>query len=231
MDSKANFAVPKRRILDKLASPVHTAYPEIMTEMISKISTSDQEQIETYKVCVDGKKINAGVRGQTLGDVNLWGFEDPPTLPDRTDRLNQELAVVESLKVELELVELKDVECFTDVEGMRKERLLQLMHECIHILSKRIHDLMVGNVGQSIALEKLMGQVTGDWRVSRYGFAISRIRTKMFEIDSCKSITLRSIDKLCKACSALSGTVQQFSLAGISRKLCMPERYNSARYD
>ena len=212
MDSKVNFAVPSRRILDKMATPIQTTRPEILTEMISKLSSFDPEQVLTYKVCVDGKKINAGVRGQALGDINLWGFEDPPTLGDRTERLNQELTVVESLKKEIELLELKSEECFSDIEGTRRKRLLDMMHQCIHILSERIQDLRVGRVGQGIALEKLMGQVTGDWRMSKYGFAISGIRTKMFEIDSCLSITLRSIDKLCRACSALSGSEYNFSV-------------------
>ena len=213
MESQVNFAVPKRAVLDKMASPVQTFSPGILTEMISKISASDPDHIETFKVCVDGKKLNAGVRGQNLGDVNLWGFEEAPKLQDRTLRLERELKVVESLKDELELLEIKDYETFSDIEGVRKGRILSLLKNCIHILSDRLHDLRVGKVGQKTALEKLMGQVSGDWRLSRYGFAISGIRTKIFEIDSCTSITLRSIDTLCKASSVLSGTIQQFSFS------------------
>ena len=213
MESQVNFAVPKRTVLDKIPSPVQTSSPGILTEMISKISTSDPGQIDTFKICVDGKKLNAGVRGQTLGDVNLWGFEDSPNLQDRTLRLERELKVVESLKEELELAEIKDTESFSDLVGLRRERLLQLLQECIYILSNRLHDLRVGKVGQKIALEKLMGQVSGDWRLSRYGFAISGIRTKIFEIDSCTSNTLHSIDMLSKACSVLSGTVEQFGFS------------------
>jgi hypothetical protein len=48
--------------------------------MIEAMSTPDKDQLEMFKMCVDGNKLNAGVQGQKLGDFNLWGFENPTTL-------------------------------------------------------------------------------------------------------------------------------------------------------
>ena len=44
LDSKVNFAVPNRHILDKMvASPVKTSSPGILSEMIYKISSGDPD--------------------------------------------------------------------------------------------------------------------------------------------------------------------------------------------
>ena len=82
-ESKVNFAVPNRNILDTMNRPIDALSPKILTDMIDMISESDPQQTESFKICVDGKKINSGTHGQKLGDINLWGFESSPTLEER----------------------------------------------------------------------------------------------------------------------------------------------------
>ena len=77
-ESLVNFAVPDRKILDKLESPVQCGAPGILIDMIDTVSSSDPNQIQSYKLCVDGKKINSGTQGQKLGDINLY----PKTLQE-----------------------------------------------------------------------------------------------------------------------------------------------------
>ena len=59
-ESLVNFAVPDRKVLDKLESPVQCGAPGILIDMIDTVSSSDPNQIQSYKLCVDGKKINSG---------------------------------------------------------------------------------------------------------------------------------------------------------------------------
>lgn len=51
--------------------------------MIDTIAKCDLDQTKTYKVCVDGNKINPSSKG----DIRLWGHEESPTYNDRQNRL------------------------------------------------------------------------------------------------------------------------------------------------
>ena len=62
-ESLVNFAVPDRKIHDKLESPFQCGAPGILIGMIDTVSSSDPNQIQSYKLGVDGKKINSGTRG------------------------------------------------------------------------------------------------------------------------------------------------------------------------
>ena len=61
--------------------------PGILQIMICMLNDDDGKQTNTYKMCFDGKKLNAGVDGQLKGDVNLWGYEGRPTLKERENQL------------------------------------------------------------------------------------------------------------------------------------------------
>lgn len=56
-------------------------------------------------------------------------------------------------------------------------------------------------VGQSMTLEKLKSQVSGDWRTSRFGYAISAIKSRICELDSAILDLLGVVDDLCYSCS------------------------------
>ncbi|KAL4228160.1 hypothetical protein ACF0H5_013594 [Mactra antiquata] len=61
--------------------------PCILDDMIKLINDFDKNKTKTYKLCVDGKKINAGFTKQIYGDVNPWGLEGPPNLEQNEERL------------------------------------------------------------------------------------------------------------------------------------------------
>lgn len=111
-ESYVNFAVPDRKILDKLESPVRCSNPGILMDMKDAVSNSDPDQIQTYKMCVDGKKINAGTRGQKFGDINLWGLEDHPTLLEREIRLQNDIAKITDIYGQTNILEMKNIVFF-----------------------------------------------------------------------------------------------------------------------
>jgi hypothetical protein len=51
-----------------------------LTQMLDMIT---YDQVKTYKLCVDGKKINLS-SSQVDGEVNLFGFEDNPTFQENS---------------------------------------------------------------------------------------------------------------------------------------------------
>lgn len=53
---------------------------------------------KTFKLCLDGKKINASTSGSG-GDVDLFGFEPSPTLAERQNRLKNEIDTVKEAEL------------------------------------------------------------------------------------------------------------------------------------
>ena len=64
--------------------------------------------------------------------------------------------------------------------------------------------MRTGSVGQILALQKLLKQISGDWRTSKYGYAIGAVKTKLHNMESCISDTLNSLDLLGEYCSSMS---------------------------
>ncbi|VDI01697.1 Hypothetical predicted protein [Mytilus galloprovincialis] len=205
-DSKINFAVPNRQVLDAMESPVDASTPGILTDMIDQISLSDPKHIQTYQLCVDGKKINSGVLGQKLGDINLWGNESSPTLCERQGELKHELNKIKLLEDIVEQLNDRDIQLLDDVLISSKLTIAETMFACISLFSTRIRDLRNIRIGQKLTLNKLLLQTTGDWRVSRLGFAISAIRSKICEIDTCILDILHVIDEFSYTSAFLQGS-------------------------
>ena len=120
-ESLVNFAVPDRKILDKLESPVQCGAPGILIDMIDTVSSSDPNQIQSYKLCVDGKKINSCTQGQKFGDINLWRFEDQPTLLGRETRLRTDIAKINDLSGDINLLAMKGIDFLSKAYETSKE--------------------------------------------------------------------------------------------------------------
>ena len=212
-ESKVNFAVPNRNILDTMNRPIDALSPKILTDMIDMISESDPQQTESFKICVDGKKINSGTHGQKLGDINLWGFESSPTLEERESRFSKDISVLNELQERMVLFQIQELELLEECSDNQMEYVSSLLRQAIFILSNRLSDLRTGCVGQNLALQKLLKEVSGDWRTSKYGYAISAVKTKLHDMDTCIYDTLNSVDDLGKLCSVLSGTELHYNVS------------------
>ena len=82
-----NFIVPDRRVLVDDQIIVDSSDPDILYDVIETVSLSDPDQLQIFKICVDGKKINPC----STGEINLWGHEDSPTFNERKTRYTSEI--------------------------------------------------------------------------------------------------------------------------------------------
>ena len=73
-EAKVNFIVPDRRVLVDDRKTVENSNPGILYDIIEMVILSDPDQLHTFKICADGKKINPC----STGEINLWGYEDSP---------------------------------------------------------------------------------------------------------------------------------------------------------
>ena len=73
-----NFAVPDERVLRKSKTFVEKEIPcGFIEDSLQFLDPSKQ-----YIISFDGKQTGVGLKNEGEGDVNLWGFEGPPTLDD-----------------------------------------------------------------------------------------------------------------------------------------------------
>ena len=149
---------------------MHCSAPGILTDMIDTVSNSDLEQIQTYKLCVDDRNINSGTRGQKLGDINWWGFEDSPILVERETRLQHDLTMVK----ELHILEMKSKGVLREMSESSRDTIHQKIICGMNVSQDRIQDHRMTEVGKKIGFNKLLNQVSSenqalsDWRSSKF---------------------------------------------------------------
>ena len=92
-ESKINFAVPNERYLRDTDKKMGKIIPP-GTILKSFELLQNKNNVMILR---DIKRISWGLGKNKSGDVNLWGFEDPPTLQDLNDQTNRELFFVNEM--------------------------------------------------------------------------------------------------------------------------------------
>lgn len=193
-EASINLVVPDRRALVDEQKLVENSKPGILYNVIEKVSMSDPNQLQTFKICVDGKKINPC----STGEINLWGHEDSPTFDEKQNRYNSEMDFFSDLRAKLEkLLSFGHISSLT----VSEEDMHFLEEACqlsVTILSIRIRDLRQMKVKNDMFLQKLLRKVEGDWRSSTCSMVISSLRTRIYLIENCIDDILQCNDSLCK---------------------------------
>lgn len=104
-ESEINFAVPIQKVKKKMEGPMppDDIKPCILQHMIHLIA-EQSSTLKTYKLCLDVKKLNGSTTG-ILGDVDLFGHEQKPTLREKQNRLQDEILHTESVLKTLDNVD------------------------------------------------------------------------------------------------------------------------------
>ena len=94
-------------------------------DAVSKCQTN-----KTHMLCVDGKKVTAGL-DKDFGDVDMFHYEESPTMSEKQARLDSEIRLIEELKT-------KTNGAFAPHE---KGLILAMIRDLIFILTMRIKDV------------------------------------------------------------------------------------------
>lgn len=93
--SKINFAVPDEKYLRSCDTKVPKECPPGMVEESFRLLANQKDMV----LSADGKGVARGLRkDKHLGDINLWGHEQKPTLTEMDNALEQNLQFLEHLK-------------------------------------------------------------------------------------------------------------------------------------
>jgi hypothetical protein len=199
-ESFINFAIPHRAVLSSDLSPLspENVSPGILETLLSRFAQKAQtEPHKTYKICIDGKKINAAITSKE-GDINLWGFEDKPTLEERQSELSNEIEAMEYCKQEVMKLQQMHTSCFNDLRDDEQTTLSEMLRRLITSLSKRLRTLRETVLHEERTKDRLINSIDGDWRKSKLVFVISGLLTHLFDLKSCIRTILRDIDDLCR---------------------------------
>ena len=100
-----------------------------LLKVVAKSDPGDQ----SFKLCFDGKKLNAGKTSKG-GDVDLLGHEPKPTLPERKARLAAETEEIQSLS---EFIETLDIECSSLRDEERIQNATNVPNKVLHVFHSR----------------------------------------------------------------------------------------------
>ena len=89
--------MPDDKILRKSKTNIPNIVPTgLITEGIEMLDPNKE-----YIISLDGKQTGQGLRGMPKGDVDLWGFEGPPTLKDTIKQNEKEINYFNMLALKL----------------------------------------------------------------------------------------------------------------------------------
>ena len=104
-DGSYNFAVPDERILRKSKANIPKDIPcGVIDEAVNLLVPKKE-----YILSLDGKQVGQGLKDNGIGDVDLWGFEGPPSLKDTLRYLRNECNNILLMSDKIQAQERDDV--------------------------------------------------------------------------------------------------------------------------
>ena len=143
------------------------------------------------------------------GDIDLFGFEDAPTLKDHQQRIQSETDVIRELHNLLEANKFWGPTLIDTSTGV-KEEVNRLLKEINIILSIRIKELRESKVSREMALVKFKKLCGADWRNSKYVYVISSLETSLFDTNIILRDLLDAADMVHKCICVIHGNQADF---------------------
>ena len=171
------------------------------------------------KIAIDGKKLAYGI-GKKLGEEDLGGHEDEPTLQQRTDRYEGGMATIKEIH-RLETT----VDSFESMPTTEKKQLVEELKWVIAISSERIMELRKLIVQKEICFRNLLSKISEAWQQSKLAPAISFMKTQVIKSKSCITKMLNCIDSIAKHIAVLNG-VGSFYRQGIGIEVDLSRQGN-----
>ena len=220
-DHSINFAVPSDRILQRESDKfrLDVKNPGLIRkglEAFAAINTGND-----CKVSFDGKKIAYGF-GRHLGEEDLSGFEEAPTLKDRQCRLQLELEKISVLQDDVSEMMSNSL---NDMDEDGRIPLSDSLKGVITILSKRLSELRYLSIKKKRAVQNIIAKINIPWRESSVAQVVSFLQTQVIQCDASIHKLLQCIDDLCFFLATINGT-QCFYKRGLGIEVNLQKQGN-----
>ena len=156
-----------------------------------------------YVLALDGKQTSPGLLNDTEGDVNLWGYEGPPTLAESLERLRLQENCI------LDLV-AKASRFDSNINEIAKD--LKIV---VQIVSKRIKNLQEAKVRYEQLRSRFKNKIAARPDIgSRYDVAFSDINSFIHHADIAIKNLLQINVEWCSTMATINGNEQLFCKSG-----------------
>ena len=193
--SEINFAVPDEcylRCQDR-------RFGKLIQPGIMKDSLRILQDHPDVVLMADCKRLSKGLKGERLGDIDLWSHEGPPTLVDKLQELEHHKEIISD-----------------GIENLEESNDLDLYLKLKHILkisSLRIKDIREVLLKQTCRLSYLNG-ISSDpnFKIAAKSACKAQIYECRVFVNKALSLNLR----ICKCLAQIQGTEDHFNLENIT---------------
>ena len=190
-----NFAVPDERLLRKS----RTGLPKVIKCGIIHESIPLLNLEKEFVLSVDGKQTSPGLLNESEGDVNLWGYEGPPSLAENLECIRlQENVIIEVVnKASREDSDFKDV--------------VKDLKIIVHVITKYIRNLREAKVRYEQLQKRFQKKIKMRPNIgSKYSVAFSEIDCFIKRADDVIKRLLQTNVKWCRIMSKINGNEHCF---------------------
>ena len=207
-ESVINFAVPSDRILRRESDKykISAEEPGLIPEALSSFKEAKGDGSVQCKISIDGKKLAYGF-GKKLGDENMGGHEDTPTLKERISRHENELASTQVLINNL--LQMGDSNLET-INHESKNELIVSLKEQIAFLSNRIKELRKLIRQKDTYVQNMIAKIVGPWQDSKLAPALSFMKTQVIKSKACIRKMIQCVDTFGKHIAVLNGVGEYY---------------------
>ncbi|KAK7507914.1 hypothetical protein BaRGS_00000879 [Batillaria attramentaria] len=244
--SAVNFAVPDPVTLQdstELCQSLKDIKPGVLEKMLELMSQDDEFRLKTYKLCVDGKKINQGAVDQKQGDIDLWGHEPSPSLREKKEQYSVDVAKVDAFSSVVNAFDLKGIDDLAEAFEGDLVKLGRASKDIMTLLGERLKTLREKKKSKVLTLEKLKNACVTEELKNKYTYAISSIKTLIYKLNACTGKVMKIMDNLGKIVSICQGTsdvyilgrtvdlstqLNYFCLTGTNQDVNLPDKINTS---
>ena len=145
-----NFAVPDEKTIRKS----RTGLPTVIKCGIIDEAVNLVDKTKEFVLSMDGKQLIPGLINESEGDVNLWGYEGPPTLWQNLDRIDRHKDIILNV---VGKVSIKENSIHTFASDLKL--IVQLVTKCIRDLheAKVRHEQLRARFAKKVAARPDIG--------------------------------------------------------------------------
>ena len=194
-----NFAVPDEKTLGRS----RIGLPKIIKCGLIEESVKLVDKEKEFVLSLDGKQLIPGLINETAGDVNLWGYEGPPSLKDNLEHLERHKDAI------LDVMSKASIDDNgIDVYSADLKLIVQIITKCIRDLqeAKVRHELLRSRFQKKISCRPEIG--------SRYDVAFSDIDCFIRRADTAIENLLKINAEWCYIMSLINGNSHCFRRQG-----------------
>ncbi len=180
--ARINFVVPSISILREFGNAngqiFNDTKPGILSKMIAKVAETNTGA--SYKICVDGKKINSCPNSK-LGQVDLWGFEGPPTLKEKKEAEMNDIDLVMTIMPFVQDIDMSEARNIHELKENAGPDIIKVTQR-MSVMTSELRKLAQK---RSLARSRFMDKAGKKWINTKFARIISLLGTQMSKMKDC----------------------------------------------